>query len=504
MLFRVRAELARHDGVHRASFRRKYGFAVEAYRAPHFYWKALNMYRTVLVCACGTQLARGPLQAFWLDVVLACTLAAQVRCAPHRDAGANVMETFGGGLCLLFSLSTNLLSLESTHAAWGAAFSSLLFAFFAMGCAYDARALRDRAAAKRAVARVLDRATPSNDVDGLVLELCAFRASGRSLLHEVLANLYTARPSETTKRPSAILRGVTTRFDAVDDDLVAAVSADGAGAARAVSGRSLGDAGLEASLAVLDMASRSLEDLARALAPARLEAHVQSRRDEDLARVVRVAAAAQRFLSEEAPISSYSTNARAAFWRGLVAARPGVVRAACSMSAGEREILFGSLVWLEKASCSCDIADAVSPEALPALFYALLALPDADAGALAALLRGVADADEPRSVRSPRFASAANLLWPEIPQTHSAFRDWKARELAAIDAVARAGAAPPEDGDEGDDRETPPSTAEAARASSLVDSSFFTGDRARSESPAGGSPAGPQATWITCVGFELQ
>jgi hypothetical protein len=374
-----------------------------------------------------------------------------------------------------------------------------------MGCAYDVRALRARAAAKRAVARVLDRATPSNDVDGLVLELCAFRASGRSLLHEVLANLYTARPSETTKRPSAILRGVTTRFDAVDDDLVAAVSADGAGAARAVSGRSLGDAGLEASLAVLDMASRSLEDLARALAPARLEAHVQSRRDEDLARVVRVAAAAQRFLSEEAPISSYSTNARAAFWRGLVAARPGVVRAACSMSAGEREILFGSLVWLEKASCSCDIADAVSPEALPALFYALLALPDADAGALAALLRGVADADSSiRGVRSPRFASAANLLWPEIPQTHSAFRDWKARELAAVDAVARAGAAPPEDGDEGDDREMTMGNVSAARASSLVDSSFFSGDRARSESPAGGSPAGPQATWITCVGFELQ
>ena len=197
--------------------------------------------------------------------------------------------------------------------------------------------------------------------------------------------------------------------------------------------------------AVLDMASRSLEDLARSLDGAALVSYASTATPREASNLVRVAAAAQRYLSDEAPISPYSGNTRAQFWRKLVAGRPGVLAAACGMRPEERVVLFGSLVWLEKCSSSLSrsstIDDVILPESRSCVLYALLSSPRGESEGLAELLRDLAKT----SSRRQAFVSSASsilrlsddLSAKEMPY---AFRDWKRRELDAVEACSRAAA----------------------------------------------------------------
>lgn len=436
VLFRVCLELRRRGGVHRGSFRRKYGFAVEAYRAPFFYWKALPMYRTVLICASATSFERMQVKGAAQTMVLVFCSALHWKYLPFRSRGENLLEGVASVGCFLYALSLSLLDMESdtVRLTWSVWVVVLLVTLFALTCNFDLQERKRSRATARFIAATLAKAPGASNAERLILQLCDFRHRGRDFLTEALTTLYRKEKDETLSKTAD---GGSSHRDGDDLSVESIVKVgqllehgavlEGVGFAP---GTPRHDSGHADTCRRLDAASRSLEDFARTLDPAALEAWTSAAAPDAVGRMVVIAAATQRFLADEAPVSSFSADARAKFWRSLVADSPEVLGGICLMPPSERRVLFGSLLALEQCAATPSPIK-VGDEARSALLYCLLSAPETESETLVAFLGELGG-------MNPEVAAV-----PDRPHFETKYESWHRREHDAVAANGRLAAAAP-------------------------------------------------------------
>ncbi|KAJ8604444.1 hypothetical protein CTAYLR_000903 [Chrysophaeum taylorii] len=427
----IRNNYKLYYGVHEPPSLARWGWAYASFRSPYHMTAIMFHLQTIAFCAVATGFQSSSLQTVLALVISVAAFTYIATALPFEESRYNIFTIIAELTVLLFIGTSVLVKERRLRGAWTVITAAELFVFLVATIiiyVMERSEVRKRAKIKSRMGRTL-RLTKPNQKNRVWKRRYAAResnswnsngSSSETLAHPlyakvlgVMTNLGRRDSSSSTSRGGEICD--TDETYAIDNE----------------------DLPRPHERAVI---SRALDGLSRAVEPCCMWAWCNdswSQTEESKRLVQSVARDSESILHASSPLSQYSADHKAAFWRSLTENYRGIVGfAANTLTYSERIVVFGVLVKLQRflANMTLDelaVDDIVAERNRSSVLYCLLSA-QADDDSLAQFLRDALDAK--RRAAPPVFIERTVLLPASILRyvtTHRSDKDKRLQRAAS-------------------------------------------------------------------------
>ncbi|KAJ8604445.1 hypothetical protein CTAYLR_000904 [Chrysophaeum taylorii] len=412
----IRNNYKLYYGVHEPPSLARWGWAYANFRSPHHATAIMSHLQTIAFCAVATGFQNSSLQTVVALVISITAFTYVVTVLPFEEFRYNIFTIIGELSVLVFIGTSVLVEERRLRVSWTVITAAELLVFFVATViiyVMERAEVRQRAKIKSSVEQTLKLTTKPNQrrawkwrrtVVGSSFETTGSRSTSsgsnrlpHSLCTKILGmmSLGLRDPSLSTASPEGghdENRDITATDEDYDND-----------------GKRLGPH--ERAVII-----RALDGLSRAVEPCCMWAwcnDLSSQSEENKELVRHVARASETILHASSPLSQYSADHKAEFWRSLTENYRGIVGfAANTLTYSERVVVFGVLVKLQRflANITLDelaMDDIVAESNRSSVLYCLMSAQAGD-DSLAVFLRDALDAK--RRAAPPVFIERTILL----------------------------------------------------------------------------------------------